>query len=331
MGPNPQPLSNTGYPPFYGPPISQPAPAPHNNNPPAPAPYSFDAAAYNLKTTPSTTVPFPKQHRRHQTAAAAPAAPPLKSAMKKTMKVFNTAETTLGRQFSNPFHNPAANANPNPAMQMPRPRAYSNPTTPQNLMRDDLYETEPQEPVAYHMMVSFHGYNELRIEHVMKKALDDLRNLIWPLWKDGIETDIVLNNTCIVKFKNNPWDMGGPNIRQAYKLITAFFRLFQDKGYSFQTAVNISTPAPRLIFQVTQPDPRAHFFIAYFDHEGTRFTLIEPPNHIDISIGARLRSALPHKILSDQPMDEYARVIEIRKKPNSNVSEVEPSVLFVEI
>jgi hypothetical protein len=64
------------------------------------------------------------------------------------------------------------------------------------------------------MMVSFHGYNELRIEHVMKKALDDLRNLIWPLWKDGIETDIVLNNTCIVKFKNNPWDMGGPNIRQ---------------------------------------------------------------------------------------------------------------------
>jgi hypothetical protein len=148
MGPNPQPLSNTGYPPFYGPPISQPAPAPHNNNPPAPAPYSFDAAAYNLKATPSTTVPFPKQHRRHQTAAAAPAAPPLKSAMKKTMKVFNTAETTLGRQFSNPFHNPAANANPNPAMQMPRPRAYSNPTTPQNLMRDDLYETEPQEPVA---------------------------------------------------------------------------------------------------------------------------------------------------------------------------------------
>ncbi|KAF9478530.1 hypothetical protein BDN70DRAFT_859951 [Pholiota conissans] len=346
--------NSQSHPPFYGPPISQqPQPAPHNNNPPAPAPYSFDAAAYNLKSAPNAAPPFPKQHRRHQTTAAAPASMPLKSAMKKTMKVFNTAEATIGRQFSNPFHNPAANnQTTGPTTQMPRPRAYSNPTTPQNLLREDLYEAEPQEPIAYHMLVSFHGYNELRIEHVMKKALDDLRIHIWPLWKDGIETDTVMNNTCIVKFKNNPWDMGGPNIRQTYKLIVAFFSLFQDKGYSFQTAVNISSPVrtilhplslwasrltnyysqtPRLIFQVTQPDPRAHFFIAYFDHDGTRFTLIDPPNHIDMSIGARLRSALPPKSFYDKPMEEYARVIELKKKPNSNVSEVETSVFLVEI
>ena len=71
------------------------------------------------------------------------------------------------------------------------------------------------------MLVSFHGYNELRIEHVMKKALDDLRSVIWPLWSEGIESDIVQANNCIVKFRNNPWDMGGPNIRE--RVISAIY------------------------------------------------------------------------------------------------------------
>ena len=75
---------------------------------------------------------------------------------------------------------------------------------------------------------------------------------------------------------------------------------------------------PRLIFQMTQPDPNTEFFIAYFSQDGRRFTLVNPPNHIELSIGARLRSVLPNKILSDNVVEEYTRVIEIKRKPNSN-------------
>jgi hypothetical protein len=75
---------------------------------------------------------------------------------------------------------------------------------------------------------------------------------------------------------------------------------------------------PRLIFQMTQPDPNTEFFIAYFSQDGRRFTLVNPPTHIELSIGARLRSVLPNKILSDNVVEDYTRVIEIKRKQNSN-------------
>ena len=146
MGSNP---TTSGYPPFYGPPQSQqPPPAPHTNNPPAPAPYSFDAAAYNLK--PNASISGPSRGHRRASTVPASAAASLKSAMKKTVNAFTQAEATIGRQLTNPFHNPAA-SNPYPTqppgMQMPRPRVYSNPAHPQN-MRDDPNDLDIQEPVA---------------------------------------------------------------------------------------------------------------------------------------------------------------------------------------
>jgi len=181
------------------------------------------------------------------------------------------------------------------------------------------------------MFVSFHGYNELHIENIMTLALDEVRKVIWPQWPDGIESDVVLDYKCVVKFRNTPWDLSGSNVRHAYRLIVSIFQLFQKRGYSFQTAVNIATPTPRLIFQMTQPDPSTEFFIAYFSQDGRRFTLVNPPNHIELSIGARLRSVLPNKILSDNVVEEYTRVIEIKRKPNSNVPEIEAAPFFVEV
>ncbi|KAF8807390.1 hypothetical protein BYT27DRAFT_7189478 [Phlegmacium glaucopus] len=318
LGPNaPQGPSN-GYPSFYGPPNPQaPAPAPQNPNPPAPSPYSFDAAAYAIK--PGTTPGPPRRHRINKSTPATPA-PPLKSAMKKTVtNVFNNAEQSITRQFSNPFSQ-TQNLNP-----PPRARVYSNPTNPP-ILKDEIHE-----PSGFHMFVSFHGYNELHIENIMTLALDEVRKVIWPQWPDGIESDAILDYKYIVRFRNTPWDLSGNNVRHAYKLIVSFFQLFQKRGYSFQTAVNIATPTPRLIFQMTQPDPNTEFFIAYFSHDGRRFTLVNPPNHIELSMGARLRSALPNKILSDNAVEEYTRVIEVKRKPNSNVPEVEVAPLFVEV
>ena len=121
MGPGP----SNGYPPFYGPPNPQaPVPAPQNPNPPAPSPYSFDAAAYAVKPGANSTLP--RHHRRNKTTpATAPAPAPLKSAMKKKVtNVFNNAEQSITRQFTNTF-NQSQNQNP-----PPRARVYSNPNPP---------------------------------------------------------------------------------------------------------------------------------------------------------------------------------------------------------
>ncbi|KAF9056145.1 hypothetical protein BJ165DRAFT_1398878 [Panaeolus papilionaceus] len=317
-----------GYPPFYGP--SNPQLAPPNPN--LPMPYPYDAAS---KYPQGTVIPSQGASSRPHRRQTLPSQPlgngggTLKSAMKRTMNVFTNAETAISRQISNPFNNqqtPPTSATHN----NPRPRLYSNPAPPQGLVtKDEVFE--PDSP-PLHMFVSFVGSNELRIENIMKLALDEVRKLIWPLWPDGIESDTLQGHNCIVKFRNSPWDLVGPNTRNAYKLIVSFFRLFQTRGYSFQTAVNITTPAPRLIFQVTQPDPKAEFFLAYISQEGRRFTVVSPPQQIEISIGVRLRSALHRKVVTENPSEEDdSRIIEIKKKPNSNIPEIDPALFFVEI
>ncbi|CAA7265814.1 unnamed protein product [Cyclocybe aegerita] len=328
MGGGPPPGPSGGYPPFYGPPNPQPpAPAPRNPNPPAPTPYSFDAAAYPTvrPATQHETGPQLRRHRRTltiPTPAPTPATTtaPLKSAMKKTMTVFNafgSGDNPLTRQSSNSQHGHSISKS--------RPRVYSNPQKPQNLVEDP-----PEPDTPFHMMVSFHGYNEVRVEPALQYALEDLRKYIWPLWPDGIESDELVGHTSITKFRNAPWDLGGNNVRHAYKFIVEFFRLFQQRGYSYQTAMNIATPTPRLIFQMTKPD-QAEFFLGFLSQDGRRITLIHPPNHIDIYIGARLRTALPKRVLSDDVVDEYMRVIELKRRPNTTTStDVDVPLVFVE-
>ncbi|KAJ3513819.1 hypothetical protein NLJ89_g2736 [Agrocybe chaxingu] len=263
--------------------------------------------------------------RRGSTASAptpATTTAPLKSAMKKTMTVFNafgSGDNPLTRQSSNSQHGHSI------SISKPRPRVYSNPQKPHNLVEDP---SEPDTP--FHMMVSFHGYNEVRVEPALQYALEDLRKYIWPLWPDGIESDELVGHTSITKFRNAPWDLGGTNVRHAYKFIVEFFRLFQQRGYSYQTAMNIATPTPRLIFQMTKPD-EAEFFLGFLSQDGRKITLIHPPNHIDIYIGARLRTALPKRVLSDDVVDEYMRVIELKRKSNTATStDVDVPLVFVE-
>lgn len=141
MGAPPAGPSN-GYPPFYGPP--QPHPAPPNPNPPAPSPYSFDADSYINNGPPPVQQPS-RQPRRTNTFSGQQSAPqrqsstngatPLKSAMKKTMTVFNNAESST-KHFFNSFNSQQ------PSAQTPatRPRAYSNPTNPQNALPDESIE-----------------------------------------------------------------------------------------------------------------------------------------------------------------------------------------------
>ncbi|KAF9535317.1 hypothetical protein CPB83DRAFT_841563 [Crepidotus variabilis] len=348
MGPNASQGHNTsghgGYPPFYGPPQPQPPQlAPQNSNPPQPAPYQFDAEAYAVKPNASgssgqrrhrrhNTVPSqhpPPQPPQNQTFTVGPTAqngPPLKPALKKTKTVFNKAENST-RQFFSAFNSQQPQGQ-QPPMTMPRTRVYSNPGNTQSVVVEEPPVQTTDNP--FHMIVSFHAYNELHIENILANALEEMQLIIWPLWPEGIESDIVVEHTSIVKFRGAPWDLNGPNVKFSYKLITEFFLLFQRRGYSYQTAVNIGTSTPRLLFQVTKPDD-SEFFLAFFSQEGRRLTLINPPQHIDLSMGARLRSSFGKKIQSDNVVEEYMRVIDLKRRPNSNVSEVDPGMFFVEV
>ncbi|KAH9486947.1 hypothetical protein JR316_0001013 [Psilocybe cubensis] len=324
-GPPGGPGPSSGYPPFYG--GFQPAPAPQHNNPPAPSPYGFDADAYALKHSATTSAPN-RQHRRNPTIPTAAA--PLKSAMKKTMTAFGTTDGNGGRHFYNPFSHPQPQTQPPPSNQAPttftRTRTHSNPNRPQNLTS---IEQAHHESPMFHMLVSFHNYNELHIEHITRVGLEEVRKLLWPIWQDGVESDVNIGHTCVVKFRNTPWDLNGPNVQQSYKLITSLFTLFEQRGYSFQTAVNIGTPTPRLIFQVTKP-ANAVFFIAFFSQDGRKITLIDPPNPVDLSIGAQLRSALPTSHVSDNVVEENTRVLEVRRK-TAQAPEVDATTVFVEL
>jgi hypothetical protein len=68
------------------------------------------------------------------------------------------------------------------------------------------------------------------------------------------------------------------------------------------------------VFCVESPDPESHFFLAYFSSSGRRFTLVNPPSHIEFSLGAHLNAALPHKIKTGQAEHSNLKVLEVKRK-----------------
>ena len=72
---------------------------------------------------------------------------------------------------------------------------------------------------------------------------------------------------------------------------------------------------PRLVFEATATDPDSEFFLAFFSKGGRQFNLVNPPSHIDLSLGAHLKAALPHRIARDEvEEDTNVRAIEVKKK-----------------
>ncbi|KAF5317837.1 hypothetical protein D9611_014735 [Ephemerocybe angulata] len=189
------------------------------------------------------------------------------------------------------------------------------------------------------MFVSFHGYNELHLENITEYALKELREIIWPLWDEGIEAQTVTTSECIVRFRTSPGTWQGPTSSSsdpahtslALGLIERLFTLCARRGYVFQTAINIGQSAPRLIFGVEIPDNTSLFFLAFFNSSGSRFTLVNPPSHIDLSLGAQLKAALPRKIVTDHVEQSNLRIIEVKRKPNNNGLEVEHSLFLAHI
>lgn len=65
---------------------------------------------------------------------------------------------------------------------------------------------------------------------------------------------------------------------------------------------------------MTSQDYTSEFFLAYFSQGGRRLTLINPPAHIDISIGAQLKVVLPRRIGIDEVVQDNLRVVEVKRR-----------------
>jgi len=93
------------------------------------------------------------------------------------------------------------------------------------------------------MFVTFKGDSELLLENTLDYARQEIEKEIFPLWPHGVETQ-VRGFDWIVRFRNAPWNMSGPDVAVAWKLIIALFTLFAVRGFSFMTSTKCTTTQP---------------------------------------------------------------------------------------
>jgi hypothetical protein len=103
-------------------------------------------------------------------------------------------------------------------------------------------------------------------------------------------------------------------VRFSLPTSSAFINHSSFQGYTFRTAISIGQAHPRLVFEVAAPEPR-DFFIAYFSSGGRKFTLVNPPNHVDLALAAHLKKALGRKLATEHVEGSNLRIIEVKKKP----------------
>lgn len=96
------------------------------------------------------------------------------------------------------------------------------------------------------MFVSFHGTNELHIENLAHKAMDEIRKEIFGMWPGGLELDELQNTQWRVRFKNTPWSLRDENVQwyvvasmlsphfsnsliRAWRMLVKLFTLFEER------------------------------------------------------------------------------------------------------
>ncbi|KAJ7125593.1 hypothetical protein C8R43DRAFT_710498 [Mycena crocata] len=210
---------------------------------------------------------------------------PLKSALKKTGANGAAVPAT-------PYAEPMQPRRRTTSRVKPDKYAFAAATS-QNFNQVEM--AEPNE--RYHMFVTFKGDSELLLENTIETARKEISQKIVPLWPHGLETSHLAGGTdWTLKFKNAPWNMSGPDVAIAWKMIAALFTLFAVRGFNFLTSTKCTTTQPRLLFQITNSDRESSFFLAYFSRGGRRVTLINPPHHIAVAFGPKLRAFLPNQV-----------------------------------
>ncbi|KAF8642407.1 hypothetical protein AX16_009672 [Volvariella volvacea WC 439] len=250
--------------------------------------------------------PLGKRHRKRQPSG--PTSAPPKSALK------------------NPIPQPAT-AQPDP---IPRPRTTSlsrHHAGPAFDGFDLARGNDPRIP-PLHLFVTIRGNDILHFENITKQAVEEIRNEVIRLWVPGVEeTEVEFD--WIVKFREKPWDIHGPHNTTSWKMITSLFTLFARRGYTYQTSITIGNSSTRLVFSTNTLDPDSQFFLGYFSLDGRRFTLIDAPNDIHLSIYPWLQKVVRPPGAIKTVVHDQLRVLEIKRRNRIGKPMVAPAYFMM--
>ncbi|KAJ4484725.1 hypothetical protein C8J55DRAFT_508863 [Lentinula edodes] len=254
---------------------------------------------------PPTPTAHRSSHRRRTTMPSRNTSQPLKSALKPSNSIQMPTPSSPA-----PLHRKRAMSNPKRDYQnmgMPNAADYTTPFSNQGFHL-------PEDESTY-MFVSFHGTNELHIENLAHKAMDEIRKEIFGMWPGGLELDELQNTQWRVRFKNAPWSLRDENVQWAWRMLVKLFTLFEERGYSYNTTLDVGTSSPRLHF-VASSLSICRFFLATISNGGRTFTLIDPPMDVMRDLTTGLQGALPGHISKDEfgrLGETNLRIVELRR------------------
>ncbi|KAJ7103547.1 hypothetical protein B0H15DRAFT_926740, partial [Mycena belliarum] len=290
-----------GYMPIYAPAAAAYASAPQHAQTPFIPPGAMLETPPPGQSQPLQTTARPNHSRR---AATTPL--PLKSALKKTA-VAGVAPI------------PAPQVEPETA----RRRSNSRVNATAALQNQG---SQPPGKESYHMFVTFKGDSELLFENTLENAKAEIEKEIFPIWPHGVESSQLRDSNWKIRFRSTPWNMSGPDVEIAWKLVISLFTLFSVRGFSFLTSTKCTTTQPRLIFRMTKMDKESIFFLAYFSRGGRRVSLINPPHHIAIAFGSKLKGFLPNRV--EVVHEKGMVIVETKREVGTGVK---PSHFLMEI
>ncbi|KZT65167.1 hypothetical protein DAEQUDRAFT_677331 [Daedalea quercina L-15889] len=283
----------TPYPPYQSQPVA------------APFPTYPQAAQYDSPKQFPTPGPVRRKLSHGRTASTAPTiqntpsrtgtpAAPLKSAMKKQIdRSASTGAVPLARRSTNESRQRVN------SLTRPRSRTGSI-----NAFVPD------------HIFVSLHSAGELRIDNIAyQSTLDDLRELVLPMWPHGIEVEDSRGDGWRVRFARSPWTSVGIDGMLAQRLICTLYTVLARQGYSHVTTVQNGSPRPgKLVFVETQADPDVKIFATMFSPSKMRLRLLDAPRELVEDFASSLRPMFPRKVMSYGANEDGVHVIEVKRE-----------------
>ncbi|KIK70967.1 hypothetical protein GYMLUDRAFT_33057 [Collybiopsis luxurians FD-317 M1] len=262
--------------------------------------------------------PVPNSHRSsHRRRATMPSqsSKPLRSALKQNGAQAPVPSTPAPLQRKRALSNSKRDY-----YNMPMPTTAADYTVGFN--NNHVFQL-PQDESAY-MFVSFHGTDELHIENLAHKAMDEIRREIFGMWPGRLILDELVNTQWRVRFQNAPWALRDENVQWAWRMLVRLFTLFEERGFTYNTTIDVGSSSPRLQFVAAQQS-LCKFFIATITNKGRTFTMVDPPIEVlrDFTVG--LQSALPGHISRNDPDqlgETSLRVVELRRQHTHNGSEI---------
>ncbi|KAF5390231.1 hypothetical protein D9757_002959 [Collybiopsis confluens] len=181
------------------------------------------------------SAPPPLHRSNHRSRATMPSSSkPLKSALKSAQSAIPSTPALYQRKRA--LSNSKRDYLPTPAIDY----------TP-GYNTNQVFQL-PQDESAY-MFVSFHGTNEIIIENLAHKAMDEIRREIFGMWPGGMTLDELINTQWRVRFQNAPWALRDENVQWAWRMLVRLFTLFEERGFTYNTTIDVGSAVRLLLLR----------------------------------------------------------------------------------